>query len=583
MKRFTTLASGMAAGLFALAGTALAIPPIMDRVPAGVPIVIVVPSIEKMERDANSVLGLAGLPPMASADQMLGQLGLTGLNKKGAMALVMLKAPDPDTGDEPEMVALIQADDYAGFAKGLNAAKDGELDKATLNDHDVWMKSIGGGFIAVGDDKDRVAKFQGKEGGNARHKTFYGSRADKLTDSADAAVFVDMAALKPLIDRGAEELEQRADEMAAAGGQENAGAMIKWLKEHVAADMDAGVMALSIDASGVSFDMTGVARQGSKLAGAFETAGKAHALLGKVPGGPFLAAYAIDMSNKGWSQFFKDMPKAGGQGAMPGMGALMGNNAEMMENTTGMAMVMGVPPGGLMSGLLTRTYGYMQTKDPAKVITFYKDELPKAVEKDQLGKVEYKQGITEVEGRKVDSIDITVSPDEGVPGMGQIMQAMFGMGGGPSMYLAAVDGGVVTTMSKSSEMMTAAIKAAKGENTLASDKTLSAVAEKLPPGRALEGYIGVKGLLDTLLPMAGMVTGKPMKIDIPEKLPPLAGGIAMSDRQVQATFYVPADVIKTGADIARSIQAAQHAGHEEDPAPKDEAAPKDEKKSTPKF
>ncbi|MFT3683974.1 MAG: hypothetical protein QM783_03430 [Phycisphaerales bacterium] len=63
MKRLTTLAAGMAAGLFALAGSALAIPPIMDRVPAARTIVIVIPSVEKLETDLNSVLSMAGAPP----------------------------------------------------------------------------------------------------------------------------------------------------------------------------------------------------------------------------------------------------------------------------------------------------------------------------------------------------------------------------------------------------------------------------------------------------------------------------------------------------------------------------------------
>ena len=113
-------------------------------------------------------------------------------------------------------------------------------------------------------------------------------------------------------------------------------------------------------------------------------------------------------------------------------------------------------------------------------------------------------------------------------------------------------------------------------------KVLSAVAEKLPAGRAMEGFIGVKGLLDTLLPMAAMFGGAPLKVEIPEKLPPIAGGLAMGDRQMQATFYIPADVIKTGGDIAKAFMASQGGGGEEG-EPKDEMAPKDDKGANPKF
>ncbi|MFT3683973.1 MAG: hypothetical protein QM783_03425 [Phycisphaerales bacterium] len=259
---------------------------------------------------------------MANADMILGQAGLTGINKKGAVALVMLKAPDLETGDEPEMVAIVQADDYAAFAKSLNSSKDGELDKATLNDKDVWAKSIGGGFVVLSDDKDRVAKFDGKEGGNARHKKFYGSRADKMTDKADAAVFIDVGALKPLIDAGAEHLEQELSDMGAATGQENAGEMFKWFKDHVVGDMDAGVASFSIDASGVSLDLTGVAKENSKLAGALETSGKAQRAAQQDPRRALPAGVRGRHVQQGLVQLLQG--HAQGQGrpdARPGLGA----------------------------------------------------------------------------------------------------------------------------------------------------------------------------------------------------------------------------------------------------------------------
>lgn len=583
MNRCLTLAAGMALCVTTLIAPAHALPPVMDRVPAGAPVVIVIPSIEGLEKDVNSMMQLAGAPPMMNADDLMGQVGLSGISKKGSLALIMLKAPDMESGEPPAMIAIFQADDYAALGKSLNATKDGDLDKATIDGEDVWMKSVGGGFVVAGPSKDDVAKFDGKAGSAEANKKFYGSRADKLTDKADVAVFLNVVKLKPLIDEGVAGMEQQLADMAAMTGQESQAETVKWMKDNVIGGMESGVAALSIDASGVSFDMTGVAKEGSGLAKAFETAGKAHSLLGKIPGGAYLAAYAVDMSSKGWRDFFKSMPTgaAGKDGSPAGIGSILGTDPKLMEDATGMSMVVGVPPGGIMSGILTRATGYLQTSSPDKVIAFYRDEMPKALEKEQLGKMEYKTAATEVEGKKIDSFDMTISADEGVPGMGQVMQGMFGMSGGPSAYITTVDGGVVSTMSKSSEMMAAAIKATKGENTLASDKVLSAVAEKLPSGRAVEGYIGVKGLLDTLLPMAAMFGGKPLKVDIPEKLPPIAGGVAMGDRQMQATFYIPADVIKTGGDVAKAFMASQ--GGDEEGEPKDEMAPKDEKGANPKF
>ncbi len=583
MNRCLTLAAGMALCVTSLVSTAKALPPIMDRVPANATMAVVIPSIEGLEKDVKSMMALAGLPGEAfNVEQMLGGEGLGAISRKGSLALVMLNAPNPDSGDEPIMIAICQTDDYAALAKDLNATRDGELDKAAVDGNDVYMKSIGGGYVVAGNDKETVAKFDGKGGAADAHKKFFGSRGDKLSDKADVAVFINMPKLKPMIDEGFAGMEQQLADLAAMGGQAGDGETLKWMKDHVIADLTGGVAAVSIDAQGISFDIASIAKEGTPLAKAFDTAGKAHALLGKLPGGPYLAAYAMDMSNKGWKDLFNSMPKpAEGKGGEGGLAAMMGSDPTVMENATGMSMVIGVPPGGVMGGVLTRTFTYMQTSTPEKIIALYRDQMPKAMEKDQLGKMEYKSNVSQIEGHSIDAFDMTIDAEEGMQGMGpQIMQGMFGMTGGPTGYITTVDGGVVSTMSKSTEMMTAAIKATKGENTFTSEKVLAAVAEKLPAGRAVEGYLGVKGMLDTLLPMAGMMTGKPIKLEIPEKLPPIAGGLAMGDGQMQATFYIPADVIKVGAQIAKTLNSA---GDGEGGDDGEGAAPKEEKKANPKF
>lgn len=584
MNRCLILAAGMAMCVTSLVSTAKALPPIMDRVPTTATMAVVIPSIEGLEKDVKSMMSLAGLPAEAfNIEQMLGGEGLGAISRKGSLALVMLSAPTPDSGDEPIMIAICQTDDYATLAKDLNAAKDGELDKAAIDGNDVYMKSIGGGYVVAGNDKDTVSKFDGKGGSADAHKAFFGSRGDKLSDKADVAVFFNMPKLKPMIDEGFAGMEQQLADLAAMGGQAGDGESLKWVKDHVIADLTGGVAALSIDAQGISFDVASIAKEGTPLAKAFDTAGKAHALLGKLPGGPYLAAYAMDISNKGWKDLFNSMPKPaedkGGEGGA-GIAAMLGSDPAALESATGMSIVVGVPAGGIMGGVLTRTTGYVQTATPEKVIAFYRDQMPKAMEKDQLGKMQYKSNVSQIDGHTIDAFEMTLEAEDGMQGMGpQIMQGMFGMTGGPTGYITSVNGGVVSTMSKSTEMMTAAIKATKGENTFTSEKVLSAVAEKLPAGRTIEGYLGVKGILDTLLPMAAMVTGQPIQLDIPEKLPPIAGGLAMGAGQMQATFYIPADVIKVGAQIAKAVNAAGGGEMGED----EEAAPMEEKKANPKF
>lgn len=584
MNRCLALAAGMAVCVTSLVTTATAVPPIMDRVPADAPVVMVIPSIEGLEKDINSVLQLAGAGQLPmTADDLLGMAGLSGVSKKGSIAMVMLKTPDIEAGGPPAMVAIFQTDDYAAFAKSLNSTKDGELDKATLNDQDVWMKSIGGGFVVAGPEKEDVTKFEGKSGSADGHKKFYGSKGDKVSDKADIALFVNVAKLKPLIDQGAEGIEQ----LFAGGAMgEDPTEQIKWMKDNVAADMDGAVIALSIDSAGVSFEMTGAAKEGSKLATAFGTAGKAHALLSKVPGGAYLAAYAIDTSNKKWQEFFKTMPAGSPTPGMEGMESLLTGNAKGFEDATGAAVVAGVPTGGLANGLFSRITAYVETKSPDKVVAFARDEMPKALEKDELGKMVYKTAVTEVEGVKVDSYELTLEPGD-EPQMAMVMGGMFGESGAPAGYVAVVDGGLVAITSKSSELMGTAIKAVKGEGTLGSDKTLAAVHEKLPAGCYAEGYLNVREALDMILKFAPTMGAPKIDVKLPAKLPPVAGGFAMSDRQFHGMYYIPAEVIKTGGDVYKAAMKAMEGEGEEEGEPQDDGmAPKGdkgEKGPAPKF
>ncbi|HYD01287.1 MAG TPA: hypothetical protein VEB22_08680, partial [Phycisphaerales bacterium] len=357
MNRFLTVAAGLALSVTTLVSTAKALPPIMDRVPANAAIVVVIPSIEGLEKDMNSVLQLVGQPPMVRADDLLSGSGMEGLSKKGSLALVVLESPDIESGEEPPMVAIFQADDYAAFTKGMTTSKDGELDKGVVNGEDVWMKSIGGNYVVAGPKKEHVSAFDGKGGGGERHKKFYGSRADRMTDKADVAVFFDVARLKPLVDQGMAGVEQQMADLAAMTGNPGNAESFKWVKEHIIADTTAGAASLSIDAQGVSLDFACVAKEGSAFAKALDTTGKAHSLLGKLPGGPYLFAYAMDMSNKNWRELFKSMPQAEGADGMGALGALAGSDPEALKDATGMSMVIGVPPGGIMSGVLTRATG----------------------------------------------------------------------------------------------------------------------------------------------------------------------------------------------------------------------------------
>jgi hypothetical protein len=72
-------------------------------------------------------------------------------------------------------------------------------------------------------------------------------------------------------------------------------------------------------------------------------------------------------------------------------------------------------------------------------------------------------------------------------------------------------------------------------------------------------YVGTKGILDLALPFAAM-TGMTIPADkIPEKLPPIAGGLSAQGNGLRFTMVIPAPVLKTGVYLGMEAQKAMEA------------------------
>jgi hypothetical protein len=391
-----------------------------------------------------------------------------------------------------------------------------------------------------------------------------GDAAAAMADKTDLAIVIDVAKFQTAIDEGVKEMEGNLQDMAAMGGQAPNTAAIKWLVDNVVKQATATTMLLDMTDAGIGLEMVGTFKPDSKIAGLTKIRGNTQALLGRIPAGPYLMALAADMSSPELRKFAGEIP----QGEGPGSKVTAITNKLMLEQATGAAGVLGVNPGGVMNGLLNRMVTYTQVKDPAAYVNTVNTSMAKAYEEDKLGKMTVKPGAVEVEGRKVDEYSVAMTPIEGMPP--QAMQFMFGMSGGPAGYTTTTDGAVIQTIGKSSELMAAAIKAAGGTNTLAEDKPLAAAAKNLPKDRFAEVYVGAKGIIDSVLPMAAMFTGTPISVDIPSDLPPIALAISPgASSSLQATIFIPSQVVKTGGDIAKAFEEAQKKMQQEN-APMDE-------------
>ncbi|MFN0010500.1 MAG: hypothetical protein ACKVS8_02525 [Phycisphaerales bacterium] len=546
---------------------ALAMPAVMDRVPTDAMVSIAIPNFEKLQKDVAGIATLVGAPPQA-VDSLMLMTGIEkGLKKDGAVALVVM-AIDPKThgaADAP-MYVLVPTTDYAALVGNFGVAPAGgdKLDSLMIQNEEVFAKNLGDGYAALAPSKAVLEKVSGKGGNIAAHKTLAGPVGDGLADRSGLSIIVNMALVRPLLEEGIQkQLEDMEGMMPPGPAGANLEAMQALSKEFIEQSRCA-VFGTTIDGLGIGLDMTLAFNDGSKLALACAKGGAATPLISKLPAMPYLAVLAMDLSNPAIRDAAKDIAKVQPQqeGAA-GIMAKLGNEAN--DKIDGHATIVGVSPAGLMGGILTNSAGYTATKDAAAVALQPKATLDAlTAEKLATGKFEE----ADIGGTKVNSYEMRLAADPGNPMAAQGMMMMFGPVGGPNGYLAAVDGGVVQTYSKNQALMASALGAAKGEGTLAGDKLIQQVGEKLPPNRVAEVYLGSKGILDTVMPMMAMFMGVQVAVDVPPSLPPIGLALAPKEGTLQASIYVPSPVIKTFAEVAKQVQGPGGEGVDKPGTPK---------------
>lgn len=578
-----------ASSLFALAGSVQALPAIMDRVPADAGVTIVVPNVKALEEDLQGVARAVGAPAgMLTLDRMLQAVPgvLEHVKRDGPVVFIArfeaAKAAKGDKGEkvnpdapkakpaealpEPKFVALVPVEDYAKFVKALGGKGEGI---ETLGDdgpggQPLVVKASGAGFAAISTDRAALEAFEGKPGAMAAHKAMVGAQADRVADASDLLVVVNLPVVRPFIEAGLKEGLEQMEGLMAMGGQELPADKIKAAIGSLLDQSRALTMGAKIDNAGISLDACVAFNEGSPMAAFANLPGKASNLTAKLPEMKYLLALSMDMSSPQIRELFGQMAAMQGA-AMPGMDA--DAMKKQLEHLRGASFVLGFNEGGIFAGVLNRSVQYVWTEKPEAALAESRDMIKKLEETGMI-KGEYKSAGAEVAGRKVDSWSMRFDAENAPPEMIQIMTIMFGPNGGPSGYSAAVDGGVVTAFSQSSEMMAAALNAAKGDKSLAASGPVALVAQRLPKDRIAEIYLSPNGLLDTAkggLAMAGMVP----KVDLPADLPPFALAIAPEAGGLQFTIHVPTPSLRATAQFVRAVREQAEGG----PGPGREGAP----------
>lgn len=559
MKRSYGLVMMMVAGL---AAPALAdLPPALDRAPKDAAVVIAVRNFANLRAGVENLMDK--FEPGSSA--FLGELDMLfdaeGFKKDGSGAVVLLGDPSAeDYSPETNMVVILPVTDWAKFSAAMGGEagkKEAELPNLSPG---VLARDIGGGFIALGPEPT-LQSFKEVSGQIESHKAALGASGSHVADTADLFVVVNAPKFASKIEKGIEEGKEQAAMMAAMAAQGNPDAQkqieaaMKGL-QNMARDAQSFAIGLTINKTGVIGDLALHFKDGSESAKTFTHKGSTAGLAGSLPQMPYLAAMALDTTHPVVRDMLKTMA-AMQQATNPGMSM----TAAQIEKLDGMAFVLGSNPALLSTGLFAKAMSFEKSGDPTALLASKREAMSKMSMNENGVKVEatLTPDAVDIAGQKVDRLKTKIEIDPAGPAAQaqQFMTIFTGTSGEMGGFITKTKNGVLTTMSANTDMMTKAIKAQGGEGALSADADFKAISELLPPNRAFEGFLGVKGLADTAAGIMQLV-GMPMPVEVKDETPPIAFGVTASSGGIGARIVFPTKVVDTFADIAKKLNEAQH-------------------------
>ncbi len=547
----TALSAFLLAGL---AANALAAPPaILDRVPADAQVVVAVQQVSDFLADidqVNRLLGENADPGMLFATSMI--RGMPGINLNGSAAFVVTLPEDPQTSD-PVVVALVPVSDFGALTQGR--AADNGVVRLDIPDREVFVRDLGDGHAALSDNAAAVRAFDAAKGRLKAHTDRVGAAGGRVVSDAEVSIIANADALRPFLGQGVEGLKQQGEMLAMMVG-EQAGAGVNTtagIAEQIVRDLSATVVGLTITDAGMTYDLALQFTEDSPSAAFFTKPGSTAGLLDRLPAQRYMFAAAFDTSSPTFAKLgevIEEWQKNAHHAPKPGAGQL--SLSELSKLSQGMSIVMGTPPGLMGGGLFTNTTQFVKSSDPAAykaaVINAMKAVGEQATEGVTMTSTITPDAVT-IDGVSLTAFGISIKVDPAaagaMPGMdpSMITQMIFGPTGGPTGYIAALDNGVVQTMTQGPDMTRRALAAAKGTNTLGANDRVKRVAGKLQKDRIAEVYIGVDEILNTVGPTLMMFGALPDFQPI-AAIDPIALGLSTDAAGFSARAFLPSDAFQ---------------------------------------
>ncbi len=513
----------------ALAGS----PKAMTLVPSDAEVVVVIPSLANMLGDIdalNTMMGDMGQMQVTMVTSMV--RGMPGINLEGSAAVVLDMTDDWE--GEPDAVVLLPVSNFGDLTQGREAV-DG-LVEFPMGQDPIFFRDIGGGYAAMSNDTGILSSFNPASHTAAEAKAMLGTAGSRVAEANDVMVYLNLDAVRPMLEESFVELEEQGEMIEMMAGPEAAQGFDAFMNAYKTAVKDGQTVVggLSFDQNiGFALDFGLQFTAGSDSASFFQNEGNADSYFDHVPNMDFFFAQAFDMSGQGVQKLFDgyfDMIEGLDESGMVAGMDLKG----MMKQFQGGAYVMGGTEIMAMNGLMANTVVYTEGEDPDAAVKTMQKFYATMADVQAPGMsvsssfADEPQDINGVQAYAHSmSFDIDAAAmgagGFGAPDPSMIMQMVYGPTGGPSGYAAKAGDGVVFTFSQDQDMLTSAVNAANGQNTMMSNNGIASAAALLPDNRVMEMYVGVDHILNTVGPML-MMFGIVPEFEPMEGLTPIAFG-----------------------------------------------------------
>ncbi len=538
-----------------LASIALAdLPAILDRAPTGATAILAAPSLNKLDVGAAGIMGALGQAPdgLMAAMEMLGLAQNVDMTRP--VVVMMMPVTDPNAAAEaPPLIALLPVNDFQAMVKALGAADPGAaMSEISLQGETFYAKAVDGNYAALSPLKGLLEKFDGAGGNLAAHAAVLGQAGERVASKGDLFVMFDPASVQQLSNAGLNPLAgalQKPLLAAGLGGMGQGGAIPG---ARLMQDAVGGVFAIrSLDA-GLHVELAMNYKPGSERANMLGGGGVSTPLLKSLPDEPFLLAYAADLSTPGMKNLVKalggDDPAAAASQPLLALGAAV----------DGQAVAIYPNPAGVFGGLLARSVSYYAAPNPADFTKSFKTLITglngQVADGSQIATT-YTDGALSEGNLKADAYTLKMLA---TGGGGSPLALFYGPSSGPNGHVASGEKGVYVTTVADAKLMSKAL-ATTPDASLASNKLVAQVAANLPANRSGELYLGVKPILDTVLPFMAMA-GMNANYTPPADLPPLGIAFVPEGGGFSIDAFVPAEVLKAAQTLGAAIQQAAPQG-----------------------